>query len=186
MQKITSQSKLYWLQWLQHGTLYVFWLQNYIYILLSFLKPRTLIPSKHCIVFFANREKKYFRKILSKQGRRTPGRRLPFTRNECQSVQWQGWHSLFAWIPNFSLFISTAWLNSLLNKTTHDTCDLHNHTSPKQPSRKKSGTEILEIRRSCLSGYRNWRWSRQPFADQLETSTTHRAFDHHMCQGKGA
>ena len=59
MQKITSQSKLYWLQWLQHGTLYVFWLQNYIYILLSFLKPRTLIPSKHCIVFFANREKKY-------------------------------------------------------------------------------------------------------------------------------
>ena len=105
--------------------------QNYICTLLNFLKPRTLIPSKHCIVFFANREKKYFRKILSKQGRRTPGRRLPFTGNECQSVQWKGWYSLYAWIPNFSLYTSTAWLNSLLNKVTPDTCDLHNHTSPK-------------------------------------------------------
>ena len=39
--------------------------------------------------------------------------------------------ALFAWIPNFPLFISITWLNSLLNKATHDTCDLHNHTYPK-------------------------------------------------------
>ena len=49
-----------WLQWLRHGTVYVFWLQNYIYNLLNFLKPRTLIPSKHCTVFFGNRKKNIF------------------------------------------------------------------------------------------------------------------------------
>ena len=44
------------------GTLYVFWLLNYIYKLLNFLKTRTLIPSKQ------NREsqkKRYSRKILA-------------------------------------------------------------------------------------------------------------------------
>ena len=30
---------------------------------MNFLKPRTLIPSKHCIFFFANRKKKNFRKF---------------------------------------------------------------------------------------------------------------------------
>ena len=55
----------------------------------------------------------------------------------------------------------------------------------KQPSRKKIWTGNFEIRKSCLSGHGKWRWSRQLFADQLETSTTHRVFDDHMCQGKG-
>ena len=62
-------------------------------------------------------KKIYSRRILLKQspipnqkkGRRTPDLRLPFTRNECQSVKWKGWYSVFAGIPNFSLFISTAW-----------------------------------------------------------------------------
>ena len=67
----------------------------------------------------------------------------------------------FTGIPNFSLFISAAWLDSPSNKATHDPCDLHNHTSPEQPSRKKSGPGILEIRKSCLSGHGNWHWSRQ-------------------------
>ena len=38
----------------------------------------------------------------------------------------------------FSTFFSTAWLNSPLNKATRDTCDLHNHTSPEQPSKEKN------------------------------------------------
>ena len=35
-----------------------------------------------------------------KKGRRTPDLRLPFTRNECQSVKWKAWYSVFARIPN--------------------------------------------------------------------------------------
>ena len=74
----------------------------------------------------------------TKKGKRTPDLSLPVTRNECQSVKWKGWYSVFAGIPNFSLFISTAWLNSPLNNATRDTCDLHNHTSPEQPSRENN------------------------------------------------
>ena len=40
--------------------------------------------------------------------------------------------------PIFHFFFSTAWLNSPVNKATRDTCDLHNHTSPEQPSREKN------------------------------------------------
>ena len=54
---------------------------------------------------------------------------------------------MFAGIPNFSLFISTAWLNSPLNKATHDTCDLHNHTSPEQPSRKTLDRQFWKLER---------------------------------------
>ena len=44
MQKITSWSKLY-IDCNVYGTVYVFWLLNYIYNLLNFLKQQTLIPS---------------------------------------------------------------------------------------------------------------------------------------------
>ena len=119
--------------------MYIFWLQNYIYPLLNFVKPRTLIPSKHCIVFFANREKK---NISAKYYRNKEGGHLvagyhsqQMSASQCSKKA--GIHCLHEYL-NFSLFISTAWLNSLLNKATHDTCDLHNHTSPKQPCRKKN------------------------------------------------
>ena len=65
MQKITSWSKLC-IDWNDYGTVYVFWLLNYIYSLLNFLQPRTLIPSKHCIVLYVNCKKniptEYYRK----------------------------------------------------------------------------------------------------------------------------
>ena len=89
-------------------------------------------------------------------------------------MKWKGWYSVFTGIPNFSLFISTAWLNSPLNKATRDTCDLHNHTFPEQPSRQNLD-QILEIRKSCLSGHGNWR-------DNVRWSVRW-AFHHRMCQG---
>ena len=133
------------------GTLYVFWLLNYIYKLLNFLKTRTLIPSKQ------NREsqKKIFPQNTSyRNNRSSPQKGKKDTWSQVTIHQ--------KWVPvsvverlvfsvwtntQFSLFISAEWQKSLLNKATHDTSDLHNHTFPEQPPRKKkSGPEILEIR----------------------------------------
>ena len=73
------------------GTVYVFWLLNYIYKLLNFLKTRTLIHSKQNResqkkVFPQNTSYRNNRPSSNKKGRRTPDLRLPFTRNECQSA----------------------------------------------------------------------------------------------------
>ena len=86
--------------------------------MLNFLKPRTLIPSKHCIIVFANREKKY---ISAKYYRNKEGGHLvagyhsqEMSASQCsKKADIQRLHEL---IPNFSLFISTALLNSLLKR----------------------------------------------------------------------
>ena len=116
----------------------------------------------------------------TKKGRRTPDLRLLLTRNECQSVKWKGWYSVFTGIPSFSLFISTAWLDSPLNKATRDTCDLHNHTFLEQLSRQNLDRKFWKLERVA---YLAMETDKTMFADQLETSTTHWAFDHRMCQG---
>ena len=60
MQKITSQSKLY-IDCNDCGMAqYMYFDYKITFTPLNFLKPRTLIPSKPCIVFFANRKKKIF------------------------------------------------------------------------------------------------------------------------------
>ena len=73
------------------GTVYVFWLLNYIYKLLNFLKTRPLIHSKQNResqkkIFPQNTSYRNNRPSPNKKGRRTPDLRLPFTRNECQSA----------------------------------------------------------------------------------------------------
>ena len=112
---------------------------------------------------------KYSRRILSKQSRipkqkKEEGHLISGYHSQKMSAsQWSGKAGIqcLQEYPIFSLFILTTWLNSPLKKATRDTCDSHNHTSPEQPSRKKkSGPEILEIRKSYLSGHGNWRWSR--------------------------
>ena len=125
--------------------------------MLNFLKPRTLIPSKQCIVVFANREKKC---ISAKYYRNKEGGHLvagyhsqEMSASQCsKKADIQRLHEL---IPNFSLFISTALLNSLLKRL---------HMIPviciiilplNGRPEKKSGPEILEIRKSCLSGHGN-------------------------------
>ena len=100
----------------------------------------------------------------TKKGRRTPDLRLPLTRNECQSVKWKGWYSVFTGIPNFSLFISTAWLNSPLNKATRDTCDLHNHTFPEQPFRQNLNRKFWKLERVA---YLAMETDETMFADQF-------------------
>ena len=62
-------------------------------------------------------------------------------------MKWKCWYSVFAGLPNFLLFISTAWLIGPLNKATRDTCDLHNHTSLKQPSRKNLDRKFWKLER---------------------------------------
>ena len=79
-------------------------------------------------------------------------------------MKWKGWYSVFTGIPNFSLFISTAWLNSPLNKATRDTCDLHNHTFPEQPSRQNLDQKIWKLERVA---YLAMETDETMFADQF-------------------
>ena len=85
-------------------------------------------------------------------------------------MKWKGWYSVFAWIPNFSLFISTAWLNSPAEQGyTWYLWFALPYFPRTNVQKKKSGPEILEIRKSCLSAHGgsclsahgNWRWWRQ-------------------------
>ena len=168
---------IYWLQCLRHS---ICILITKLHLQLVELSKTANINSQYLSTvssYMWIAKKIYSRRILSKQspipnqkkGRRTPDLRLPFTRNECQSVKWKGWYSVFARIPN---------LPSEQGYTWH----LWFAYFP-QPSRKKkiSGPEILGIRKSCLSDHGNWRWSRQCSLINSGNFNNHREFDHRMC-----